>query len=208
MAGDEDDDKQHEPTQKKLDDARRKGDIPRSTDLTTAAAYGGLVVVAMSVGATSFIEIGGLLSGLISRVNETSKIVFSGSGAPFLGGLMQGVASNILPWFLVPGLAALLAIIAQKSFVVAPEKLKPKLSRISPLSNAKNKFGRGGLFEFAKSFTKLSIYSIILGVFLWQQMPTIIATVAMSPPMIPVTLFRLCISFFLIVLALLQLCKS
>ncbi|NHX27610.1 flagellar biosynthesis protein FlhB, partial [Escherichia coli] len=35
---DESEDKQHEPTQKRLEDARKKGEIPRSTDLNTAAS--------------------------------------------------------------------------------------------------------------------------------------------------------------------------
>lgn len=201
MAGpDDDSEKQHEPTQKKLDDARRKGEIPKSTDLTTAGAYGGLLLVAMSVGGSSMQDIGSLLSGLIMRANEAPDVVFSGSGTSFAGGIMRGLASGLLPWFTVPGLIALLVILAQRSFVVAPEKLKPKLNRISPLSNAKNKFGRSGLFEFAKSFVKLSIYSIVLGVFLSRQMPTIMEAVSMNPPMVPVVLFKLCIAFFLIVL--------
>jgi hypothetical protein len=41
-----------------------------------------------------------------------------------------------------------------------------KLSRISPLANAKQKFGRTGLFEFAKSAVKLIVISRCLGVFL------------------------------------------
>lgn len=201
MAGsDEDEDKQHEPTQKKLDDARRKGEIPKSTDLTTAAAYAGLILVAMNFGGTSLQEIGGVFSGLIMRAQDAPTMVFSGSGQAFAGGVMLAVTLKLLPWFAVPGLAALLVIIAQRSFVVAPDKLKPKLNRISLISNAKNKFGRSGLFEFAKSFVKLCIYSGVLGVFLWGKMPDIIETVAMHPPMIPVLLFRLCISFFLIVL--------
>lgn len=201
MAGPEDDgEKQHEPTQKKLDDARRKGEIPKSTDLTTAAAYGGMLLVAMNFGGTSMEHVGSLLSGLIMRANDAPQMVFSGSGPSFVGGMMRSLILGLAPWFTIPGLAALLAILAQRSFVVAPDKLKPKLNRISPLSNAKNKFGRSGLFEFTKSFVKLLVYSIVLGIFLWRQMPQIIETVSMNPPMIPVILFRLCISFFLIVL--------
>ena len=51
MAGDQDEDKQHEPSQKKLDDARRKGEVPRSADVGTAASYGGFLAVATIFGA-------------------------------------------------------------------------------------------------------------------------------------------------------------
>ncbi len=201
MAGsDENDDKQHEPTQKKLEDARRKGDVPRSTDLTTAAAYGGLLIVAFSVGGAGLQTTGVVFSGLISRAEEAPNLVFSGSSAPFVGAVIRAMVSGLLPWFLIPGLAALLAVIAQRGFVVAPEKVKPKLNRISPLPNAKNKFGRSGLFEFSKSFVKLSVYSLVMGLFIWKQLPVIIEAISMNPPLIQVIMFRLCISFFLIVL--------
>ncbi len=51
MADGEDDDKQHEPTQKKLDDARKKGEVPRSQDLTTTAVYSGFLLVGAAIGA-------------------------------------------------------------------------------------------------------------------------------------------------------------
>ena len=44
MAEEDNDDKPFEPTQKKLEDARRKGEIPRSTDLNTAVAYAGFLL--------------------------------------------------------------------------------------------------------------------------------------------------------------------
>ena len=40
----DDDSKQHEPTQKKLDDARKRGEVVRSTDLNTAMSYMALLV--------------------------------------------------------------------------------------------------------------------------------------------------------------------
>ena len=36
----DDSEKEHEATAKKLEDARRKGDVPRPADLAVAAAYG------------------------------------------------------------------------------------------------------------------------------------------------------------------------
>ena len=48
-------------------------------------------------------------------------------------------------------------LIAQSSIVFAPSRILPKLSRLSPIENAKNKYGIRGLAEFAKSaVTRLS----------------------------------------------------
>lgn len=199
MAEEDSADKEHEPTQKKLDDARKKGEVPRSTDLNTATAYFGVLIVGASVGAGTLKSLGSVLQSLIETADRTSWDVFHGGGQVFAGALMLEVVRPLLPWFAVPMVLILLVIVAQRSFVVAPEKLVPKLSRISLISNAKNKFGRSGLFEFAKSFSKLGIYSIILGLFLWARLPEVIQTIALTPAMATAVLLDLCFRFFAIV---------
>lgn len=199
MADGEEDDKQHEPTQKKLDDARKRGEVPRSADLTTTAAFGGTLVVATTLGAKSLNELGDLLANLLARADTFSVELFSGGGVVGAGMLMLEVGKNLTSWFLIPAVAAILLTIATKSFVVAPEKLKPKMSKVSPLSNAKNKFGRSGLFEFAKSFAKLLIYSLILGVFLFAKLPVIVGTLYLTPQMATALLLELSLQFFALV---------
>ncbi|MFV2034533.1 MAG: EscU/YscU/HrcU family type III secretion system export apparatus switch protein, partial [Halocynthiibacter sp.] len=64
---DEDDEKQHEPTQKKLDDARKKGEVAKSADLSTAATYGGMLFVLVGFGAALVSSFGTVLAGLIGQ---------------------------------------------------------------------------------------------------------------------------------------------
>ena len=200
MADGQDEDKQHEPTQKKLDDARRKGEVPRSADVGTAAAYGGFLAVATIFGAGLLRGLGDVLSNLLEGAGPLSNEVFSGGGQVFAGSLLLEVGGRIAPWMLVPALLVLGLNIALRSFTVAPEKLQPKLNRINPISNAKNKFGRSGLFEFAKSFAKLVIYSAILGFFLWSVLPEVLDTIALTPALATVMLLRLGVRFFSLVL--------
>ena len=60
----EDEDKQFEPSQKKLDDARKKGEIAKSNDLTTAASYAGMVITVAALGGTTLIGVGSALKAL------------------------------------------------------------------------------------------------------------------------------------------------
>ncbi|PIE08348.1 MAG: flagellar biosynthesis protein FlhB [Rhodobacterales bacterium] len=197
---DEDDDKQHEPTQKKLDDARKKGEVPRSADMGTAASYAGFLAVATVFGAGLLKHLGATLAGLLDRAGPLSEEVFSGGGQNVFGRLIVDVSARVVPWILVPALLVLALNIALRSLAVGPGKLKPRLSRINPVSNAKNKFGRSGLFEFAKSFAKLTIYSVILGVFLWSVLPEVLETVALTPALVTVVLLKLGVRFFSLVL--------
>ncbi|WP_380055138.1 flagellar biosynthesis protein FlhB [Falsihalocynthiibacter sp. SS001] len=196
----DDSDKQHEPTQKKLDDARKKGEIPRSTDLLTAASYSGFLITAFTIGGSSLRQAGQDLSGMISRADQVAPLLFEANGSELLNAPFLSLLGTVAFWFGLPALMVTLTVLAQRSFVVAPEKLAPKLSRISPLSNAQNKFGRSGLFEFGKSFLKLAIFSIVLGAVVLGNMEEIIATVYLSPQVAMKLLFTLFIKFLFIVL--------
>lgn len=199
--GQDQEDKQHEPTQKKLDDARRKGEVPRSSDLTTAAAYGGFILVAVTLGSPILREVGATMAGLLARAAELSRDMFDGGGRAATGSIMTEIGIAFLPWVAVPAAFVLLAAIALRSFTVAPEKLQPKLNRIDPFANAKNKFGRAGLFEFAKSFSKLAIYSTVLALFLWRQMPEMLGTLSLTPALATVVLLDLGVRFFTLAFA-------
>lgn len=196
---DSDDDKQYEASQHKLTEARKKGDFPRSTDLNTAASYAGLLVSGLAIGTVSMIDFGEQLSGFLSRPDTLSRTVFEGAGGPVMGGAMQGLGTVLAPWFLIPAAFVVLVIAAQRGFVFVPSKLEFKLSRISPLSQAKNKFGRSGLFEFGKSFAKLVLYSVVLFLFLSTRISDIVSALALSPGQVIATLLRLCLSLLSIV---------
>lgn len=198
-AGDEDTEKSHEPTPRKLEQARKKGEIPRSTDLSVAASYGGMLLAALIFGANSLKGIGEGLMVLIDQAPSLSKLVFDGAPQAPMRGIFWHSINPMLPWFVLPSIVVLLIIIAQRAFLVTPDKLQFKVSRISPLSNAKNKYGRNGLFEFTKSFVKLVIYSICLALFLQANLPEMISILQTNPGMVTVTLSRLMMEFLFLV---------
>lgn len=197
--GEDADDKQYDASQKKLDDARKKGDIAKSTDLNTAAAFGGLLLVASVFGSANIRAFGEHLMALIDHADGLGASAFSGSGSAIGGAIMYEAMKAAAPWIGGPALAVLLSIVAQRSFVVAPEKLGPKLSRISLIANAKNKFGRSGLFEFSKSMVKLFIISAILAIFFVRRTDEMIASAVLSPLMVAGLMGHLFVSFLSLV---------
>ncbi|WP_108483857.1 EscU/YscU/HrcU family type III secretion system export apparatus switch protein [Oceaniglobus ichthyenteri] len=200
--GEDDEEKQFEASAKKLEDARKKGEVPRSNDLITASGYAGFLLASLAVGAASLSDMGQVLAAIIGRADTMSALIFNGSGAPVSAAAGRDLIRDLAPWALAPGILALLSVFAQQAFTVTGTKLQPKLNRISPLANAKNKFGRNGLFEFAKSFFKLVIYCTILFWFLYIQMPGILGTVAMGPAMVTAMMLDLALKFFMLVLVI------
>lgn len=200
MSGqDEDTDKSFDPTPQKLLEARKKGEIAKSADLQTAAGYAGLTIAFLAIGAQAVVGFGSQMQSILDRANEISDVMFSGGPAAVMGGILWNAAIALAPIFLFPALAVLTAVLAQRAFVVAPSKLQPKLSRISLLENAKQKFGRNGFFEFGKSFVKLLIFSACLAAFLNARLPEMIAVVHSEPGVVVSMLAELCIAFLLVV---------
>lgn len=200
MSGQDDSvEKEFEPTQRRLDDARKKGQIARSVDLTTAAGYGGLLLAALALGAGALQRAGQAGAVLLDQSDRLSTLLLSEGRAPWAG-LLAGFGWAYAPFFVLPALAVLAAVLAQRALIFTPDKLMPKLSRISMLESARNKFGRTGLFEFAKSFVKLVAVSTILGVFLATRMGEVLGTLYLSPALATAVLLRLVIAFLFLIL--------
>ncbi len=193
------DDKQYEPTQKKLDDARRKGELPRSADLNTASSYAGFILITFAAGGSILAVSGSQLMGFLASPDRMSDVFFRESARPLLSSVLLPVVRSLAPWFLVPGVLVLLSAVAQRSLVFTPEKIRPRISRISIIANAKNKFGRSGLFEFAKSSVKLVIYSLLVFGFLYWRLPEIVSTIHLQPGQGSRLMFRLIAEFMILV---------
>lgn len=158
---DDDTEKSHAPSQKRLDEARKRGDVPKSTDLTTAAVYGAAALAIALVGSYAINTLGATATGLIEHSDRLSQSLVTSARAPTLG-LLASFGLPLLPFLLFPMAAAILSIVVQGGFVFAPERIFPKLSRISPLTALGQKFGREGLFAFGKSLVKLIVVCILV----------------------------------------------
>lgn len=200
MAGEDDGaEKSHEPSQRKLDEARKKGEIPRTADLQTAMAYLGLLLCGTAVGGYCLQHFAEALLPMIEQPDRLERIVFNDGSTRFAGALLVAGLTPAVPILAVPGLFVLLTLLGTRGIVFNGAKLAPKISRINPIENAKNKFGRRGLFEFFKSFVKLTVYSILLALFLRGQLDLITGTVHGSPAQVVLTLISLVMRFLFIV---------
>lgn len=200
MSGSEDDDtdKEHEASQQKLDRARDEGDLPRSTDLQTAAATGGLVLALFSFGLWTVERAGSVGMVMLDQADRLSTLATTG-GTALIGGMVLGFAVPPMTLVLVAPVLVLGLLLATRGLVFAPGKLAPKLSRISLLSAAKQKFGLEGLVEFGKSAVKLFLVSTILWVFLASRLEDILASIYLSPAMSAALLARLTLEFLCLI---------
>lgn len=200
MSEDKDEqDKSFEATPQKLLEARKKGEIARSNELQTAAAYAGFFFALIGLGTTSMAQLASSLVVLIDQAAQMDHLFFDSAASAPTRGLIQSVSLPLLPIFGFPALLVVAVLLATRGIVFAPTKIAPKLSKISLIANAKNKFGRQGLFQFAVSFAKLLIYSVCLAVFLEYRLNDMVMSINLNPQAIVVLLFEVFISFLIVV---------
>lgn len=192
--------KSFDPTPQKLEEARRKGELARSTDLHTAAAYAGfLLFLAQFAPATAeaFGEIG---ATFFRDADALSARLLDGSPDVLWGSIMRAVLGTVALLFLLPALGVLLSLLGQRAIVVAPNRIAPQMSRVSILSNAKQKFGLSGWVEFLKSFVKMAIYGGTLVAFILWHVADLIALVGLTAPQIAIALGSMIVRFMALVL--------
>jgi len=148
-------DRTEAPTPKRRKEARQKGQIPRSQELTTAfLLLASAMVLAQGAGgvaeamarlfaesATGAVSSGESLQGLVEWLRQVGWMTLE-TLAPILVG-MAGVA------LVVSGI--------QAQGVLTLEPLKPNWGKVSPQKNIKEKWGVQAPVQLAKSLMKLAI---------------------------------------------------
>ncbi|WP_338014556.1 EscU/YscU/HrcU family type III secretion system export apparatus switch protein [Rhodophyticola sp. CCM32] len=89
-------DKPFDPTPKKLEEARRKGEIVRSTDLNTAVIYGGMLLGAALFGQAVGTDLGDLAQGVFAQADSLATLILSPGGQSLSAGMIRIVMIGFL----------------------------------------------------------------------------------------------------------------
>ena len=153
-------------SEQKLRKAREKGDIPITTELNTALFYIGacLAILVFGVGVARGVLT--LLSGMFEYPELVVASFLDGKQSQLAGYIFGKLGVIMFGFFALPALFIMISLSAQRAVVFSPSKIKPKLSNLSVVANAKKKYGTGGLGEFLKSFAKLMLITGIAAFYL------------------------------------------
>jgi flagellar biosynthetic protein FlhB len=144
--------KTEQPSAKRLADAKRKGQVPRSRELNSMAiTMGGVICLAIMSG-----TLGDAMSEMMSEsfVLTREQIFDISAMTRRLGdGVIQAFFA-LIPFFLLVILATIISSVALGGFSISAESLAPKLSKLSPLKGLKRVFSPRGLVEMLKAMAK------------------------------------------------------
>ncbi|QXI31258.1 type III secretion system export apparatus subunit SctU [Pseudomonas vanderleydeniana] len=155
--------KTEEPTQKKLADARKKGQVGQSQDVPKLLIFAALLEMIL-----------GLASGGIGKLEALVLLPLQQLGRPFGAGVGEVLskAGWDLLMFMLPVLGIAVAMRLAGGWVqfgplFAPEALKLDFERLNPLNQFKQMFSSRQLFNLFNSLCK----AVLIGVLLYLVLP-------------------------------------
>src|SRR5690606_22851838 len=156
----EDDERTEDPTPRRREEARERGQFAKTAELGTALILlAGAFALYRGIGET----LGGmqhLLRQGLSGTLLTMDFTIGGVTALFQH-LTWYVARLVLPVALAAALAGLVSQMVQVGFVFTGYPLQPKLERINPLAGLQRIFSRRALVELAKALAKVVIIGAV-----------------------------------------------
>lgn len=179
MAEDQDNSqKTEDPTQKRLEEARKKGDVAKSMD----------VPIWFLMLATAFImaaagPISAMIADPLIRIMDHPHAfrLTEGGAQQLMADLMFALAPPLIIIFGAISVASLLGHVIQNRPLWTGEKIKPELSKLSPMKGLQRMFGAQGWMNLLKSILKMAAITAAMIYAVWPEMTAIAESSWLSP---------------------------
>lgn len=174
MSGDSGE-KTEEPTQKKLDDSRKRGQVWRSRDLSSLALF----VVGMATLKVVFPGLQDKITHLfhftIDQISHPADISTGIVSSMFIA--LTDILILSLPVALASSLMAALVDFLQIGALFTVDPLIPKLDKLNPLAGAKNLVSKKQAVELLKSMFKMGITGYVVYGVVRDAMAMVVSTI-------------------------------
>ena len=173
MADTDKEDRTEKPTQKRLDEARERGEVPRSRELSTAA-------VVLVAGAGLYMLGGKMAGDLHSMMRASLSLTREQSFDEIHAVSMLYTTTLSALWSCMPVLGLTLAAALFSPLVIGGwnlsfSALAPDFTRLNPMSGLARMFAMNNLVELTKAFAKFAVVALFALLFLWSRTDELIA---------------------------------
>jgi flagellar biosynthesis protein FlhB len=145
-----------QPTERRKQEARRKGTVTKSNDVIGAVAFMAIVMILPNVIVNGF-------DGLLIGMKSAFRAISVEPSLANAGRVTTAMAQPVLPSLaLLIGIAMTVGLagnFAQVGFKASPEAMKPSFQKLNPMNGFKRLFGKPALFDAFKGIVKLIVFS-------------------------------------------------
>ncbi len=164
----ETDQKTLDPTPKKLEDARKRGDVPSAPEMRHTAMFTCLLIIVAWLGAAAAERLALLCGRLWAGAGEA--MLTSSTAQRLARTLLADMLFATGPILLLTTGAAVAGLLLQGQPTLSMERLKLKWDRLSLLAGAKRLFGKQAWVEFVKTLGKFAFVALVVGLTAWPAL--------------------------------------
>jgi flagellar biosynthesis protein FlhB len=160
MAEDDDDSqKTEDPTHKKLEDARKKGQLPASREVNSFFIMLAMALIVLAIIPHATPQFTRSMLPFFEAAHDFPM----GEGAfiQMTKQLLGSLSLVMLPIFIIAMVAALAGGGLQSKFNFSAEPLKPSFERISPMKGLKKLFSMRSVIELIKGIIKITVVAMV-----------------------------------------------
>jgi flagellar biosynthetic protein FlhB len=171
MANQDSAQKTEQPTPRRLQEARRKGQVAKSSDLNGSII---LLAIVVYIYAVKDSLVSGIQDYFYSYLNNCFHGQFLENNTAALYYSSRFFLGLLGPLFAFVVAIAVLANIVQVGFFYAHEALQFKFERINPANGLKNVFSKKALLELLKSLLKITIIAVVAVLLIKGRLPDVL----------------------------------
>ncbi len=173
MAEDKAQEKTEQPTTKKRADARDKGQVPRSRELTTMA-------VLLAASGAMLLMGDNMIDGILDIMRGTlavdrATVMDTNALVPGFLGAVKDALLVFTPFIMILLVMAVLSPMALSGWSFSMKAMAFKWSKMDPVKGMGRIFSAKGLMELVKALAKFSIVLIVALLFLWNNVDALLA---------------------------------
>ncbi len=170
--------KTEQPTDKKLEDAKKKGQHAKSQDLSAAV---GLLAITICLSAAAQMTIERVLALVTRTLDHLGMVDGSSELAPMMTADVIDGLLLVLPFIAVSVLAGIAAVAAQIGLGVSFEPVSPDFEKVNPAAGLKRLISVKTLVEFVKTLLKAIALVAVMWHVINDLLPTLLGSVYLSP---------------------------
>lgn len=192
------------PTGKKLSEARKRGQVPKSQDLSGVMTMLGMLVLMIVFGST----IASMFARVMHRTLGAELAADQTSVESLLAGskyVVYEIAMVLIPIFLIAFVLVYAVQFLQVGWLIAPDQIRPKFSKLSPLGGIKRIYGKRGLVKTVLNTIKLVVLVLVASLVVRSHIDQIVVLPKLTPMLAVSAILRLIVVLSFVLIALLLL---
>lgn len=167
------------PTPRRLDDARKEGNVAKSQDLVSVGVLLLAVIGLRMIGPAIWNDLHGFMAEGLARPAEAE--ITPATTMELTRDLGTRMLLTLAPLFALVALAAVVLNVGQTGFLLSGARLKPKLSAVNPGAGFKRLFSKDGAANLVKALAKMAIIATVVYLTMKGQMAAIAGMTAETP---------------------------